>query len=387
MTTANRKLSIGLPELGFWVAAVILALVVSQWRHTDAPASPDQHDGRFASDVDGAIAEMTIHFTPETAGLTVETYADLFRAMAPDSSVHVAVPDRAAFSLFCKLMAESGVPHLDRFLPLVMNRKISTWSRDRYVPRAGDPRVSLLVPARPTDDSSLQRRGDWFVPWTLALDHTDAIRLDEVPLRFDGGDFVVSATTLFCDANLLHKNVPDVFPTRDALLEWLRRESRLRVELIGDAAGPGEGGGDVPDHHIGMYLSPLPDGRVMVAAAGHDDGALRAAGLPVSYSADFARRCEFVAQWLIERGYEVVRMPIYSCEDAKVFVTWNNVLCETRADGRLHVYMPVYGSAVHDLIARSVWESVGAVVHDVCVAKIFVHRGSVRCLTQVVRRR
>ncbi|MGE0433776.1 MAG: hypothetical protein AB7K09_02835 [Planctomycetota bacterium] len=393
----RRRNRIRRAELGFWAVALAAALAIAYARTASQGAhGPTQADGPFASDVDGAIGEMNIHFTRETADLTVDSYSDLFKALGPAAHVHVAVQDAPSFELFRQRMTAAGVGDLARFEPLIMEREISTWSRDRYVPRTGTPRCSLLVPAAPTDDSSAQRRGDWFVPWTLANRHAAQYRLDEVQLRFDGGDMVVAHGVLFCDSNLLGKNVPDVFPTRDALLEWLTRTSGLKVELIGEKVG------DVPEHHIGMYISPLPDGRVLVADARPDDdpanpghpvqpaaadAMLRAVKLPARFSPDFEKRCDYVADWLIARGYDVLRMPIFACEDSKVFITWNNVLCETRKDdGKLHVCMPVYGTPPWDARGRAVWESVGAVVHEVRVRKIFVHRGSVRCLTQVLRR-
>ena len=137
----------------------------------------------------------------------------------------------------------------------------------------------------------------------------------------------------------------------------------------------------------------MPDGRLLVADARFDDGdsatndaALRATGLPARFSTDMERRCDAVADWLIERGYRVERLPFFACDDPKVFVTYNNVLFETRADGTPHVYLPTYDLPEWDGRASAIWESAGVTVHPIRVRRIFVHRGSVRCLSHVLRR-
>ncbi|MGE0710706.1 MAG: hypothetical protein AB7N76_11955 [Planctomycetota bacterium] len=341
--------------------------------------------GPLLSDVSGPLRELELHFAREAAPLVLPAYADLLRALPPEVSVTVAVGAAEDFELLRQGLEDAGVEQLERVHPHVVGRAISTWARDRCLPRADRPCTTLLVPRRPTDGSSPERRGDWYVPWSLAAAR-DGLRLEALPLRFDGGDLVVGQGVVFCDANLLAKNVPDVYPDRDALLRALEALSGgLRVELIGAREG------DVPEHHIGMYLSPLADGSLLVADArfagldpAREAADLRAQGLPARASERVAAQCDLVARWLRERGYRVRRAPFFACDDPKVFLTWNNVLQEVRADGP-HVYLPRYGVA-WDERAAEVWRAAGYAVHPVEVREIFVHRGSVRCLTQVLAR-
>jgi hypothetical protein len=367
-------------EVAAWGLLLALAGALAWGRaELNAPAPR----GPLLSDVEGALEELEVHFNAAAAPYVLPTYVDLFRALPSATRVTVVVSRREDYDALCSALLREGVA-VDRLRALVVDHDVSTWARDRFVPRTDGARTTLLVPRAPTDDSSLERRGDWFVAWDLA-EHRDAIRVETLPLRFDGGDVVATRTTLFCDANLVAKNVPAVYPDRPALLAALQDLSGLKVELIGERAG------DVPLHHIGMYLSPLADGSVAVADPRfrgldpqREAARLRALGLPTQRNPEVERQCEFVADWLTKRGYRVRRLPFFPCDDPKVFVTYDNVLQEVRADGP-HVYLPTYG-VEWDERAAAVWRAAGYRVHPVDVRKIFVHRGSVRCLTQVLRR-
>lgn len=369
---------LSLREVAFWALALPLAFLAS-W---SLGAGPSQETGRPLADTGGAIEAMIVHFTPQGADAVMPTYVDLFRGLPATTRVTVAVPSAAAFQAFLAGMRAGGVGDLERFEALVTDREITVWSRDRFLPLSGDPRDVLVVPAQPTDDTNPARQGDWFVPHLLADAARDRLLIRQLPLRFDGGDFVVTDTTLFATAALLGRNIPEVFPTREALVAWLEDFSGLRVELIGDAPE------DVPEHHIGMILTPLPDGRVVVADARRtpaDIDAARTAGLPAAQDEDLARRCDHVAAWLTARGYDVVRMPLIPTGLPKAWMTYNNIVFEQRA-GAWRVFMPIYGAPAQDAAAQAAWEALGAEVIAVDVRGVFLHRGSVRCLTQILRR-
>jgi hypothetical protein len=68
-----------------------------------------------------------------------------------------------------------------------------------------------------------------------------------------------------------------------------------------------------------------------------------------------------------------------------VYVTYNNVLIDDRADGR-HVMVPQYGVPELDAAGRAVWEGLGFVVHPIDVSRLYVHGGALRCVAAVVRR-
>jgi hypothetical protein len=113
--------------------------------------------------------------------------------------------------------------------------------------------------------------------------------------------------------------------------------------------------------------------------------ALTTRGIGVAAASDdLAARCRFVAEWLASRGHTVARVPIVATADSKTFLTYTNVLVEERViDGtrKVHVYLPTFAIPELDALGAAAWRSAGAIVHEVDVSKIFVHRGALRCLT------
>jgi hypothetical protein len=286
-------------------------------------------------------------------------------------------------------MLRADVPAIDRFQRINIGRPISPWARDRFIIRGGSPRSLILVPVAPTDSSSEERRNDWLVGFEFGRALPSAFMTRQIALRFDGGDFFTTDGWLYCDANLLAKNVPALYPDRAALITALANFTGFpvdRIELIGDAEA------DVPNHHIGMYLSAIPGGPLLVAdpsldpAVGQITGrALTTRGIGVAAASDdLAARCGFVAEWLASRGHTVARVPIVATADSKTFLTYTNVLVEERViDGKreVHVYLPTFAIPELDALGAAAWRSAGAIVHEVDVSKIFMHRGALRCLT------
>ena len=147
---------------------------------------------------------------------------------------------------------------------------------------------------------------------------------------------------------------------------------------------------DVPDHHIGMYLTPLGDRKVAVG-----DPALGMAiydGLPseqktLQIRRDTAAFRPFmnVIGVLEDRGFEVVRIPLLLTDVPRVYVTYNNAILETR-DGEKRIYMPVYGISGMDRAGGQAFRDQGWKVIPVNVGDIYTHTGSLRCMVGIVRR-
>jgi len=327
----------------------------------------------------GALAEVALHFTVEAAGATGPTYRDFLRALAPDVRVRAVVEDETAASEFRRRLARWGVPE-GRVRFVTTGYPITTWARDRFLVREGAGRGELLVPqwearARPA------RANDWHAPFALARAAGLEARL--APLRFDGGDVVVGGGVAFVSASLLEKNVGVTAPTRGAALDALARELGRPVECLGRTRG------EVPDHHMGMYLAPLAGGRVLVgspdaALRAAPDAARRVAGADLSERAvrPFRRAAEILAR----RGYEVLELPLVPTTNPHAYVTYNNVILETHG-GRRIVYLPRYGLAELDRAARRAWEAAGLRVRPVDVSRVWRRGGSLRCLVHVLRRR
>jgi len=343
---------------------------------------------RLLSDADGALAELLVHYTPEAAGYVLPCYADFFRALPPEVRVRVACPDREAFAGFLKAMKKSGVPAPERFRPLVMGAPITPWAKDRFVVQAsatkGAPAV-ILVPPRP-EETSRARRNDWWVSWYLGRRYAGRYTVRRARMLFDGGDLAASEDVVFADANLLAKNVGALFRSREEFIAYLAAETGKRVVLLGEAPG------DVPEHHIGMYLAPLGRKTVAVGDAGLAAKLLREAGregllteLGADLSPERVARFANPARLLEEQGFRVVRLPLLPLSTPKVFVTYTNLVMERR-EGRGIVYLPVYGIDVLDAAARSTFEAEGFEVRPVDVSAVYACRGSLRCLVNVLAR-
>jgi len=133
---------------------------------------------------------------------------------------------------------------------------------------------------------------------------------------------------------------------------------------------------EVPDHHIGMYLTPLGNKRVAVAdpLLGLELYQKGPAGGPADVETDISKYKPFlqVVQRLEEEGFLVVRVPMLLTRTPRVFVSYNNVILERRAD-KQRVYMPVYGIPSLDRAAGQVFESQGWRVIPIRVAKLYRH--------------
>jgi N-dimethylarginine dimethylaminohydrolase len=303
--------------------------------------------------------------------------------------VWVACPDQAAFDEFLAAMRRGGVAAPERFRPIVLDAPISPWSRDRcLVAQPDDPRApgALLVPPRPAD-GPLARQNDWWIPWRLGQAGAGGCATREVRMRFDGGDFAVTEEAVFVDANLLAKNVGAGFRSRGEFLEYLEALAGRRVVALGEKVG------DVPEHHIGMYLAPLGDGRVAVGDVRLAERLLRRAGraqVLAEPGADLApetvARFERPARLLEAAGFRVVRLPLLPLSEPRVFVTYTNFVMERRA-GRGVVYLPSYGLPELDRAARETLEGEGFAVAPVDVAAVYHSRGTLGCLVNVLARR
>ncbi len=85
-------------------------------------------------------------------------------------------------------------------------------------------------------------------------------------------------------------------------------------------------------------------------------------------------------------GLDVVRLPLWPSDRPWVWLSYDNVLMETR-EGQLRVWLPTYGEPVLDAAAVATWEALGAEVLPVDVRPVFRLGGSVRCLTAPLARR
>ncbi len=333
----------------------------------------------------GQITELAVQFHRPGAEQFLPVFEQILSALDPQTVVHVVVSDQADEVLFAAAAVDwfsAGGPVLSY---AHTGHAITSWMRDRLaVVDLGDGNPRLLAPNKPMTGPEARAR-DWTVPWTLG-EHLD-VPVQMSRYRFDGGDLIADSERAYVATAMLERN-PDTPPSE--LLEMLEEDLGLPVLWLG------ADGREVPNHHIGMFLAPLGEGRVMVGDPDlalqvvdvPADHTLQVGGAPLRLDLSEARLDRFrnVADILEEAGLEVLRAPILPSSDDFVFLSPLNVLMDTRSDG-LHVVLPVYGIDSFDDAAVAAWEQAGATVHPVDVSALFRHGGSVRCLVAPIARR
>lgn len=329
----------------------------------------------IVADSPGDLREVVIHYDPRAHDAVAPTYHALIQALPADVSLKVVVHTQADFDRFFAAFYTRWI----RIEPVVVGERVTTWSRDRYtlLTRDDGQRV-LLVPPQKTEIVR-SRANDWLAPWKLAQGAGD-IEIVQTEFDFDGGDLIAGADVVFADANLMRKN-PARFPNPASIVRELTDLLGRPVIVLGDSED------DVPHHHIGMYLTPLPNGSVAVGSPalamkilGADGRAklatqLREDGLPaIDDRPETLHRFDAPAAQLERLGMHVVRLPLVPLEDNVTFVTFNN--------GVFHgaqFLMPSYGTELDDH-AVAILRAQGLDVTPIPVRDIFRHHGSVRCL-------
>jgi len=339
-------------------------------------------DSVIVGDTHGVLAEICVHYDRDFHDQSIETIADLVGALGSRTVVRVVVAERWEFDALVGDLDALGVGGLDRLDPVVTGFPITPWAKDRFgtFSRAGRA-VIAVPPARAAVPGP--RGNDERVP-DLLCDELSAVRCEALPFFFEGGDLLADERHVFVTSTLLGRNPPLSDARRDELLQAIGEATGRTVVPIGREPG------DVPDHHVGMYLTPLGDGVVAVADPELGARIAREAETrddPPAITDDPAEIDKFhrVARDLESRGFEVLRVPLLLTTAPRVYVSYNNALLEQDAAGR-RIYMPAYGLQRLDAAATQVFQQQGWQVVPVRVAQLYRHTGSLRCLVGVLSR-
>ncbi|HWU90731.1 MAG TPA: hypothetical protein VN253_25870 [Kofleriaceae bacterium] len=331
-------------------------------------------------DASGHLRRIAIHYVPAMDGRAMPVWRDLFAQLPGDIEVEVAVTRREDLDRLLGALRKADVGHLDRFRAVVVDRPLTTWSRDRMAALDGPSGGGVLAPPR-IPSTSAGRAGDWEAPFAFARDVYHA-RPELADLVFEGGDLAASDRYLFADANLIGRNLGRGDATRAHLQASLERTFSQEVVWLGDAQG------EVPEHHIMMYMVPLDDHAVLVGdvrlgrrLAGSDVD-----GLDLDPDEELhAARFDRVAALLAARGFRVTRAPVLVLAGAGSYVTYTNALFDRDASGPV-VYLPTYELPALDAAATRLYESLGYRVVPVDVSTIYQLNGSLGCLVNVMGR-
>ena len=372
MTPATR---IGGGVLAGIVASSLVALVVGATTRAPKPV-----ERLVPEDASGHMHRIAIHYTPAMDDRALPVWRQLFRVLPTDIEVEVAVPAARDFPRLIADLRAAGIEHLERFHPVVVDHPLTTWSRDRMASLTGPRGESVLSPPR-ISVASGERAGDWDAPFAISREvyHAPPKISDYV---FEGGDFAASAHHVFADINLTGRNLGRGDATREHLEAAVAHTFAQDLVWLGDAIG------DVPQHHIMMYMVPLDDTHVLV-------GDVRRGlelGASVAHDPDvdtMAARFDRVAALLAAKGFSVTRIPVVVLPGAGSYVTYTNAVFDRDPGGHgtgTVVYLPTYRQPALDAEATRIYQQLGYRVVPIDVSTIYTLNGSLGCLVNVMAR-
>jgi hypothetical protein len=393
--TARFPKTAALAGVGLGVVIAIVALRFAP-RGPGAPRASDAgaitSPGSNLPEDEGPLGEVLFHYVPSQEAVVADAYRDFLSAIDPRTRLVAVVPTggSAALDAFLGRIDASLAP---RTRVVEVEAPITVWSKDRALvlaPRAGVPgaKTTLVIPV-PPDPKWKERTHDWATLAAVASAMSDRFLVREIPLAFDAGDFAVTRDRVIVDVNLFEKNQGRGLDTPAKLQAFVRQLFARDVVLLGERPG------DVPRHHLSMYMTPLGDGVILV---GDPRAAIPVVGrdfAPGEVSPDTAEplRADFgdatltrfdrAAADLAAAGYRIERVPVVPFDD-KTYITYTNGVYETR-EGRI-AYVPQYGIAGLDALGRAAYERLGWTVRPVRVREAYPYHGTIGCLTNVLAR-
>jgi hypothetical protein len=360
--------------------------------------------GGIVREDSGALDEVLVHYVPRLEPLVADAYADFLGTLDPATRIVAIVPkpdggagpsprDRL-HAMLTRIDGSGALAQRTRIVDV--DGPISVWSKDRALVMAPNgsgggsaSRTGLLIPG-PPDPRWKERANDWRTLAQVAAAIPERFYVHQLPLDFDAGDFDVAGGRVLVDDNLVTKNrnrgVADVTELRRLLEGALGRA----VSVLGVADG------DVPRHHMSMYMAALDGG---VALVGDPASAMAVVGrdyapgevdpdtgdpLRADFSDAMVSRFERAASDLAAAGWRVVRIPEVPFLD-KTYMAYTNGVYETRGGAKV-AWMPTFDVPELDARARAVYESLGWTVRPVRGRRLFPLHGTIGCLVNVLGR-
>ncbi|MBI2898568.1 MAG: agmatine deiminase family protein [Planctomycetes bacterium] len=315
---------------------------------------PAATPSRIVTDAGGRVREVAIHFVPGAA-YADPAWRDFLRALDPDVRVTVVCEDEAAEREFRARLAEWGVAAPERFRAVFLGKALTPWCHDRFLATER----TLWAPPEPHRGGP-ERRNEWSTPWVIG---GGAIDVRIAPFHFEGGDFAATGRYVFATEVLVSRNPQLPRETLKRLVEEVCGRKLILIE------------GDVPVHHIGMFLAPVDEETMLVG-----DARLGAKLLGQEVDEAMARSLDRVAETLERHGFRVRRVPFQTTGEEYAWITYTNVMLSGRT-----VFLPQFGMET-DSAAAETYRSLGFEVKTIDVRGIWRMGGTLRCLLHILRR-
>jgi hypothetical protein len=394
--TASRTRTALQALVGIALGLAVAIFVLRAQSRAKAPPPPEPSAklaGTVLREDAGSIDEVLVHYVPKLEPLIDEAYRDFLGTLDASTRVVVVAPKGAGDSLarFLERVDASG-SLLARARVVEVDGPISVWSKDRALvlgPGADASRTGLAIPA-PPDPRWVERANDWRTLAQVASAMPERFYVRQLPLDFDAGDFDVAGGVVLVDDNLVTKNtargVGDVGQLRKMLEGLLARP----VRALGAADG------DVPRHHMSMYMAALDGGVALVGDPRAAEAIVGSSFVPgeldpdtgeplrADFSDAMVARFDRAAHDLEASGWRVVRIPEVPFLD-KTYMAYTNGVYETRA-GTHVAWVPSFGVPELDMRARAVYESLGWQVRPVRSRALYAYHGTIGCVVNVLAR-
>jgi len=392
------------PLIGIALGVVVAVAVLVGVSRRKAPPPPEparKLAGGVLREDSGTLDEVLVHYVPRLESFVAAAYADFLGTLSPSTRVVVVVPrsevdaggssSREALSKLLSRIDPAGALAA-RTRVVDVDGPISVWSKDRALvlaPDADATRAGLVIPV-PPDPKWKERANDWRTLAEVAGVMPDRFYVRQLPLSFDAGDFDVAGGKLLVDDNLVTKNRSRGVADVGELKKLLEATFARSVQVLGATDG------DVPRHHMSMYMAALEGG---VALVGDPRAGKAIVGDPyvpgevdpdtgeplrADFSDAMTARFDRAATELAAAGWRVVRIPEVPFLD-KTYMAYTNGVYETRAGERV-AWMPTFDIPALDGKAREVYEGLGWKVRPVRARGLYAFHGTIGCLVNVLAR-
>ena len=334
-------------------------------------------------DQDRPLRSVAFHYRPAFHQQSIETISDFLSGLSSDVHVHVVVERLAHFEELHTHLKNTDSSFPASLTPVVTGFSITPWAKDRFGTMENQHRQPILAIPPLGSTAAGARANDAKVPAALTR-AIDGATLHTLPFHFEGGDLLADANYVYLAANCLARNQPYNTTGRESLLASMSKALGKPIIVLGPSSS------HVPDHHIGMYLTPL--GNNTVAVGDPDLGKRLYLQLPenqrtIDLELHDAPYQPFrnVIKELSFHNLRIIHIPLLLTTTPRVYATYNNAILEQR-HGSKRIFMPVYDIPQLDTMAATIFEQEGWKVTPVRVSKIFSHTGSLRCLIGIISR-